>query len=124
MNHFLLIFIGSGLGATARYAISLGLQSPTSKAPYGILACNLLGCLAIGITYGLVKAHHPTWISPLAVTGFLGGFTTFSTFALDYHRLMSQGMVSTAIIYILISLIGGLLLCYLGMSAASSFSAE
>jgi len=124
MNHFLLIFIGSGLGATARYALSLGLQSPSSKMPYGILTCNLLGCLVIGITYGLIKAHHPSWISPLAVTGFLGGFTTFSTFALDFHKMMNQGMASTAIIYILISLIGGLLLCYLGMSAASSFSAE
>lgn len=124
MNHFLLIFIGSGLGATARYALSLGLQSPTSKIPYAILTCNLLGCLAIGITYGLLKTHHPTWISPLAVTGFLGGFTTFSTFALDFHKLISQGMLTTAIIYILISLIGGLLLCYLGMSAATSYTSN
>ncbi len=124
MNHFLLIFIGSGLGATARYALSLGFQSSTSRMPYGILACNLLGCLAIGIVYGLVKTHHPTWISPLAVTGFLGGFTTFSTFALDFHKLIAQGMLTSAITYILISLIGGLLLCYLGMSVASSFSAE
>lgn len=124
MNHFLLIFLGSGLGATARYALSLGLQSPTAKMPYGILACNLLGCLAIGIIYGLVKAHHPTWISPLAITGFLGGFTTFSTFALDFHKLMGQGMLATAITYILISLIGGLLLCYFGMLAANSFSGE
>ena len=120
MNHFLLIFIGSGLGATARYALSLGLQSPTSRIPYGILACNLLGCLAIGIAYGLIRSHHPSWISPIAVTGFLGGFTTFSTFALDYHKLVAQGMISTAIVYILISLIGGLALCYLGTLIATS----
>jgi len=124
MNHYLLIFIGSGLGATARYALSIGLQSPSSKMPYGILTCNLLGCLAIGVVYGLVKAHHPTWISPLAVTGFLGGFTTFSTFALDYHKLISQGMASTAIIYILISLIGGLILCHLGISTADFLFAK
>lgn len=120
MNQFLLIFIGSGLGATARYALSLGLQSPTSKMPYGILACNLIGCLAIGIVYGLVKTHHPSWISPLAVTGFLGGFTTFSTFALDFNKLVNQGLTSTAILYALTSLIGGLLLCYLGMTFSGS----
>jgi len=124
MNHFLFIFIGSGLGATARHALSLVLHSPTAKMPYGILACNLIGCLAIGIVYGLVEAHHPSWISPLAVTGFLGGFTTFSTFALDYHKLISQGHIGIAISYILISLLGGLLLCYLGIFAATSFSSK
>jgi CrcB protein len=85
-----------------------------SKMPYAILTCNLLGCLLIGIIYGLVKSHHPTWISPLAVTGFLGGFTTFSTFALDSQKLMQAGNIGLAISYILISLLGGLALCFLG----------
>jgi len=119
MHPFLLVFIGSGLGATARYALSLTLQSPTSKIPYGILTCNLLGCLAIGITYGLLKSHHPNWISPLAVTGFLGGFTTFSSYALDFHKLLQQGSTLSAISYLLISLLGGLLLCYLGIIATT-----
>lgn len=116
MNHVLLIFLGSGLGATARYLLSLQLHSTGSKAtiPYGILTCNLLGCLLIGIIYGLVKSHHPTWISPLAVTGFLGGFTTFSTFALDTQKLLQAGNLGLAISYILISVIGGLALCLAG----------
>jgi CrcB protein len=114
MNHVLLIFLGSGLGATARYILSLQLHTSGSKMPYGILTCNLLGCLIIGIIYGLVKSHHPTWISPLAVTGFLGGFTTFSTFALDSQKLMQAGNIGLAISYILISLLGGLALCFVG----------
>ncbi|MGJ8655672.1 MAG: fluoride efflux transporter CrcB [Akkermansiaceae bacterium] len=114
MNHILLIFIGSGLGATARYILSLQLQSEGSKMPYGILTANLLGCLLIGIIYGLVKSHHPTWISPLAVTGFLGGFTTFSTFALDTQKLIQSGNLTLAITYSLISLLGGLALCFIG----------
>ena len=114
MNHILLIFIGSGLGATARYILSLQLHSTDSKIPYGILTANLLGCLLIGIIYGLVKSHHPTWISPLAITGFLGGFTTFSTFALDTQKLIQSGNLTLAITYILTSLIGGIALCFLG----------
>lgn len=114
MNHFLFIFIGSGLGAVVRYALSLNMQTPDSKLPYGILTCNLLGCLIIGIVYGLVKSHHPSWISPLAVTGFLGGFTTFSTFALDTQKLIQAGNTGLAISYILISVLGGLALCFVG----------
>lgn len=118
MNNILLIFIGSGLGATLRYLLSITLQSNTTKIPYGILTANLLGCLLIGIAYGFLKSHHPTWISPLAVTGFLGGFTTFSTFALDTQKLIQAGNLSLAITYILISIIGGLTLCFLGSHLA------
>lgn len=116
MQNVLLIFIGSGLGAAARYQLSLQLQNfmNSSKMPWGILTCNLLGCLLIGIIYGLLKSHHPSWISPLAVTGFLGGFTTFSTFALDTQKLIQAGNVSLAVSYILTSILGGLGLCYLG----------
>ena len=116
MQNILFIFIGSGLGATARYLLSLQLQSSTtdSKIPLGVLTCNLLGCLLIGLIFGLLKSHHPNWISPLVVTGFLGGFTTFSTFALDAQKLIQSGNISLAVCYVLISVIGGLVLCYLG----------
>ncbi len=116
MQNVLLIFIGSGLGATARYLLSLQLQgsTPGNKMPWGILTCNLLGCLLIGILFGLLKAHHPNWISPLAMTGFLGGFTTFSTFALDTQKIIQSGNLGLALSYILLSVIGGLVLCYLG----------
>jgi fluoride exporter len=114
MNHVLLIFLGSGLGGAARYLLSCQIQSSGSKMPYGILTCNLIGCLLIGIIYGLVKTHHPSWISPLAVTGFLGGFTTFSTFALDAQKLIQAGNLALAITYILLSVIGGLALSFAG----------
>lgn len=116
MNHLLLIFLGSGIGAVARHTLSLNMHTSDSKMPYGILTCNLLGCLLIGIIYGLAKSQHPTftWLSPLAVTGFLGGFTTFSTFALDTQKLIQSGNTPLAITYILISLLGGLALCYTG----------
>ena len=119
MNHILLIFIGSGLGATARYILSLQLQSEGSKMPYGILTANLLGCLLIGIIYGLVKSHHPTWISPLAVTGFLGGFTTFSTFGKDTHELLADGLPLLGFANIALSVILGLAAVWMGIKTTA-----
>ena len=121
MPHFILVFIGGGLGAASRYGLSTALTSSSHKIPWGILACNLLGCLLIGALYGFVKSHHPHWISPLAVTGFLGGFTTFSTFALDTQKLVEAGNYGTAISYVLISIIAGLALSVIGCMAAVRF---
>jgi len=119
MNHFLLIFLGGGLGAVSRYSLTLFMQSPASRMPWGILTCNLLGSLLIGVVYGMTKTHQPAWLSPLAVTGFLGGFTTFSTFALDTHKHLEAGFPHIAALYIGISLIGGITLCYLGYRLAA-----
>ena len=118
MINCLLIFLGGGLGAVSRYSLTLLMQSPASRMPYGILTCNLLGSLLIGVIYGLTKTHQPSWLSPLAVTGFLGGFTTFSTFALDTQKHLEAGFPDIAALYVGISLIGGIVLCYLGYRLA------
>lgn len=112
---FFLIFLGGGLGASARYALTLIIPHTDGKIPYAILTANLLGCLLIGLAFGLVKSDQPAWLSPLLITGFLGGFTTFSTFALDAHNHFSNGLTTTALLYIALSVIGGLSLTYLGI---------
>ncbi len=112
---FLLIFLGGGLGAIARYALALLIPHTEGKIPYAILVSNLLGCFLIGIAYGAIKSHHPQWAYPLIITGFLGGFTTFSSFALDTHNHITGGFHGVALVYIAITVIGGLSLTYLGI---------
>ena len=124
--NLLYIFIGGGLGALTRYSLSSGIQSLAEQTrlhrfPIGILACNLLGCFLIGLLFGWIASRngeHPTWLHPLAVTGFLGAFTTFSTFALDTQKLF-ENSPALAIANIAASVIGSLAAVWLGYKCLS-----
>ncbi|MFC5050365.1 fluoride efflux transporter CrcB [Rubritalea spongiae] len=123
-TQLLLIFLGGGLGATTRFILSTFVNTKTANPdtvnfPWGILSCNLIGCLLIGATYGWLKSHHPEWIHPLFVTGLFGGFTTFSSFALDTQILIQNQAYLTAAIYSIGTLILGLLLCATGFFITS-----
>jgi len=119
--NFIYIFIGGGLGAVSRYGLSASVQTIAEhtrlhRFPVGILACNLLGCFLIGLVFGWVSSQnnqHPAWLHPLAITGFLGGFTTFSTFSLDTQDLFASSP-ALAILNIAISVLGGLAAVWLG----------
>lgn len=125
MNLFF-IFIGGGLGAVSRFALSSGVQTLIEQTrlhriPLGILTCNLLGSFLIGALFGYIASRsdgHPAWLHPFAVTGFLGAFTTFSTFALDTQKLFSSAPI-LAIINIAVSVLGCLAAVWLGFKLAS-----
>ena len=123
----LLVFLGGGLGAVSRWGLSAGIQSLTERTslhrfPLGILACNLLGCLLVGALFGCFapKGDQPRLFA-FAVTGFLGGFTTFSTFGKDTHQLIAEGFNGLAIANVLVSTLGGVALVLLGYRLAHSF---
>jgi CrcB protein len=101
-----MVAAGGAGGAVARWA--LGLVVPF---PFGTLAVNLAGSLAIGLVWGAVAAR---W-HPLLVAGLLGGFTTFSAFSLDVLRLVEAGRAVAAGIYVVASVLGGVLACALGL---------
>ncbi|MDO7707661.1 MAG: CrcB family protein, partial [Loktanella sp.] len=80
------VAIGGALGAVARYLVGLAVAFPL-----GTLAVNVLGSFAIGLVWALFAARGlQAWL-PLVMTGFLGGFTTFSAFSLDTLRLVEGG---------------------------------
>ncbi|MFK7909359.1 MAG: fluoride efflux transporter CrcB [Akkermansiaceae bacterium] len=119
--NLLYIFLGGGLGAISRYSLSSGIQSLAEntrlhRLPVGIFACNLLGCFFIGLLFGWIASRngeHPAWLHPLTVTGFLGAFTTFSSFALDTQRLF-ESSPALAITNVTASVVGSLAAVWLG----------
>lgn len=127
----LLIFLGGGLGALSRYGLSTGLDSLLAKTslgkfPVGIFACNLLGCFFIGCVFGYFVQKQPAWIFPLLVTGFLGGFTTFSTFGRDSFNAFQSGLPLVGTLNIALSVLLGVLAVWLGLkvgTAAPTFKA-
>jgi len=118
--HWLLVFIGGGLGAIARHGINrAGLAHLGPGFPWWTLAVNVSGSFAIGLLAGLFGAletgHHARLF---LVTGFLGGFTTFSAFSLDALTLWERGAPLQAGFYVLGSVILSLMAAAVGLLAA------
>lgn len=107
------IAAGGALGSAARYELGVLWPQPSDRMPWTTLLINLLGSLLLGM---LVVAVTELWrphrlVRPLLGTGVLGGFTTFSTFALQL-RLLSGPV---ALGYLALSILGGLLAAAAGM---------
>lgn len=103
--------MGGAAGAGARYLIGQAWPTPVEALPFSTLAINILGCALIGVLMVLIT---DVWSSqrllrPFLGTGVLGGFTTFSTYAVDIQRLVSGGHPGTALAYLTITPVGALL---------------
>ena len=115
--HWLAVAIGGALGAMARYGISGWIFDSTShKFPYATLSVNVMGSLVMGVLFVLIleKGALPPEMRSLLMIGFLGAFTTFSTFSLDALGLWQNGHLFMALIYILATVI----LCLIAISSS------
>ena len=109
---------GGVIGALARYQIGRWWPAPVNGFPAATLCINLLGCVLIGVVLVVITERitpHPL-VRPFVVTGVLGGFTTFSTYALDIQVLLSHGRVDTALLYLLATAAGSIGAAALGMA--------
>ncbi|HKK47433.1 MAG TPA: fluoride efflux transporter CrcB [Balneolaceae bacterium] len=115
-----LILVGSGgfLGSSLRYLLSRYIESNwLSSFPYGTFGVNVLGCLIIGLIYGLsIKNLASGEVRLLLATGFCGGFTTFSSFSYEFLSLMQDGQHWYAFLYCFGSLLAGLLAVWIGLT--------
>lgn len=101
MTTLLAVFIGGGTGSLARHFAIIGGARMWGETFYGTLAVNALGCLIMGafMELGAQKWNVPLEMRALIATGFLGGFTTFSTFSLDFFKLFETGRYASAAAY-------------------------
>jgi CrcB protein len=118
MKIILAIGIGSCLGGISRYLLSQFIQNKFLSAfPFGTLTVNIIGCFFIGIIFGLSEKGNVTMLWRLfLVTGFLGGFTTFSSFSNETVGLLRDGQIWHAFTYLISSVFVGLLATFTGIS--------
>lgn len=101
---------GGALGALARWGVGQGLPHSPGAWPWATVTVNLAGCLLIGLLLAVLPVQAPDhpWLRPFLATGVLGGFTTFSAFAVDVVALADAGRWPVAVGYLLVSVAGGL----------------
>jgi CrcB protein len=115
--HWLSVAIGGAIGALCRYGVSFYLLPASAhKFPYATLAVNALGSFAVGILYVVIleRAQLAEEARYLLMIGFLGAFTTFSTFSLDALSLWQNGHQMMALVYVLLTVA----LCLLAVTGA------
>ena len=116
-NGFLAVGIGAALGAWLRWALGMGLNPIFPTVPLGTLAANLLGGYLVGVAVAFF-GQHPG-LSPearlFAITGFLGGLTTFSTFSAEVVTLLARTQYFWALATASVHLFGSLAMTALGM---------
>lgn len=117
LKSYLMVALGSALGGVARVALSGAIfRRWGTSFPWGTLAVNLTGCFLIGVFLSWAEVRYR--LSPEArlflLAGFCGGFTTFSTFALETTQLLKSGVPSGALVYAIGSTVLGVGLFWVG----------
>ncbi|MFI6701968.1 fluoride efflux transporter CrcB [Streptomyces sp. NPDC050509] len=104
------VALGGAIGASARYGAALLWPTAPGAFPWTTLTVNVFGCAVIGVLMVVItdlRAAHPL-VRPFFGTGVLGGFTTFSTYAVDIQRLVADGRAGTGAAYLGLTLFAAL----------------
>ncbi|MDQ1043081.1 fluoride efflux transporter CrcB [Streptomyces sp. V4I2] len=113
------VALGGALGATARYAAALWWPAQPAGFPWATFWTNVVGCAVIGVFMVVITdvwaAHR--LVRPFFGTGVLGGFTTFSTYAVDFQKLVDSGHPRTGLAYLFATLLAALTAVWLAVAA-------
>jgi CrcB protein len=118
LNQLIAIASGGAVGALFRFWVSSGVYSLLGRGfPYGTLAVNVLGSLVMGFLYVLLleRTAVSAELRGVLLIGFLGAFTTFSTFSIETLNLIEQAELLKAALNILLSVVACVLACWLGL---------
>jgi CrcB protein len=117
------IFAGGAVGTVARYLVEASHPPGGGSFPWVTLLVNLSGSLAIGFLVPLTEhvSHRAPVVRPLLMIGFLGGWTTYSTLAVEATRLVQESDVGTCLLYLAATVLGGLSLVVAGHAAGRRF---
>ena len=126
---YLFVAVGGGMGAMARFALNVFLQRDT-VFPWGTLAANLLGCLAMGMIAYLVAVSSwfneagiiPDQYRLLFAIGFCGSFTTLSALVMELHTMLQRGELFGSFSYMMLTMVGGFACFYLGYIVTRALS--
>ena len=124
MNIANVLIVGAGgfIGSMARYITVISLDKKLNSIfPFGTIAVNILGSFLLGFVLALLvkkSGAHPQEWKLFLVTGFCGGFTTFSAFAAENANLFEQKFPGVALLYVALSVVGGLLAVWAGFALA------
>jgi fluoride exporter len=124
MFNLLLVVVGGGIGAGVRHLANIGaMRLVGPNYPWGTMAINIAGSFAMGLLIAvLMRRGGSNELRLFIATGVLGGFTTFSTFSLDFATLWERGATLPALGYALASVIGAIIALFLGLWLARTVS--
>ena len=116
------VAVGAAGGGILRHLISVWMRADMARFPWHTLIINLSGSLLLGILWAYFLKHPGHFAVRLALTtGFCGGFTTFSTFSLEMINLLQRGQYLSGGIYLFSSILGGILLAWLGYAMIAKY---
>jgi len=122
MMNFLLVAVGGGLGSVLRYGAGLAAARWLGTAfPFGTLFVNVTGSFAMGVLVEFLARRYggaDAQLRLLLATGVLGGYTTFSSFSLDFAALADRGELTTAFLYLAVTILVGIGALFAGLVVA------
>ncbi|MCE5268791.1 MAG: CrcB family protein [Planctomycetaceae bacterium] len=118
MQKLILLFVAGGLGTLARYGLGGFVQQGYGKLfPWGTVAVNLLGCVLFGLVWAALTRRLPSSVEArtIILIGFMGGFTTFSTYMFETRELLADAQWLHALAYFTLHNVGGFAAMLVGL---------